>query len=198
MHWIAQTTPESLSFDSNIKQITAMGPIAIYHHGTMTDMLYKQGEIGELARRLAVIRGTGLAVGLCTHMPEVIAYAQEHRFDVDFYMACVYNLSRADRVSSAVTGDANQDEPFFEGDIPVMYEMIRSVEKPCLAFKILGATRRCESQSQVRDAFIEAYANIKREDAVIVGVYPKGLDHVALDSGYAAEAIGMAESAENP
>jgi hypothetical protein len=74
-------------------------------------------------------------------MPAVIEYAEEHRWDIDFYMACVYNISRIDRVSSSITGKANAEEPFFEGDIPIMYKAIRSVDKPCLVFKILGAAR---------------------------------------------------------
>lgn len=197
MHWIAQTTPESLSFETNIRQIASYGPVAIYHHGTVTDALFKAGEYQELQRRLEIIRQTGVPVGLGTHMPEVIEYAETHSWHVDFYMACVYNLSRANRVSSAVTGISNEEEPFFEEDIPVMYRMIRQVHKPCLAFKILGATRRCATQDQVRDAFLEAYANIKPSDAVVVGMYPRDIDQMTLNSHYAREGIKAAAMPEN-
>ncbi|MCI8624611.1 MAG: hypothetical protein HFG26_13265 [Provencibacterium sp.] len=194
LQWIAQTTPESASFEANVRQMAQAGPIAIYHHGTVTDQLFKEGETEELLRRLAVLRSTGFPVGLATHMPEVVAYAEEQRWDVDFYMTCVYNLSRIDRVSSAVTGKANEDEPFFESDIPLMYKAIRAVDKPCLAFKILGATRRCQSQETVRAAFEEAFCSIKPQDAVIVGMYPKDCDQVALNCRYTAEAIEKAEA----
>ena len=189
LHWIAQTIPEALSFEANVQQMAAAGAVAIYHHGTVTDALFKEKNYNEITRRLRIIRKTGLPVGLGTHIPQVMEYAEDHRWDFDFYMSCVYNISRVDRVSSAITGKANEEEPFFEEDIPVMYKAIRSVPKPCIAFKILGATRRCQNQETVKAAFIEAYKNIKAVDMVNVGVYPKKLDHVGLNAGYAREGM---------
>ncbi|MBQ4048190.1 MAG: hypothetical protein IJC93_07465 [Clostridia bacterium] len=189
MLWIAQTASEYGSFEGNVNTLANNGADAIYHHGTKTDSMFKDGEIDILLDRLKIIRATGLPVGLATHMPEVIYYAEEHNWDVDFYMGCVYNLSRENRVSSAITGIANSGEAFYEEDIPLMYEAIRAAKKPCLAFKILGATRRCQSQETVQAAFDEAFREIKPTDGVIVGVYPNGRDEVALDARYTREAI---------
>ena len=75
-----------------------------------------------------------------------------------------------------------------------MYRMIRQVSKPCLAFKILGATRRCATQETVRAAFDEAFENIKDTDAVVVGMYPKNEDQPRLNSLYTEEAIRRAEA----
>lgn len=189
MNWIAQTAPEIASFEGNIRQMGAYDPIAIYHHGTVTDSLFKEGRLDEIRRRLAVIRETGRFVGLGTHMPEVIEYAEEHAWDVDFYMASVYNLSKITRVSSAVTGVSNQEEPFDEEDRPLMYRAIRSTAKPCLAFKILGATRKCQSPETVRAAFEEAFSNIKPIDAVVVGMFPKEKDQVGENAGIVRRAL---------
>ena len=178
MHWIAQTCPELGDFTGSVKRIMDYNPIAIYHHGTITDNLFKAGDIGELKARLAAIRETGALVGLGTHMPELIEYSEEHGFDVDFYMACVYNLSKVQRQSSSVTGVANQDEPFDDEDREIMYKTIRSTGKTCLAFKILGATRLCATPTDVENAYREAFANIKAGDAVVVGMYPKHSDQV--------------------
>jgi len=179
MHWIAQTCPELGDFNGSVKRAMDYKPIAFYHHGTIADNLFKDGEIGELKSRLAAIRETGVLVGLGTHMPELIEYSEEHNFDVDFYMACVYNLSKVQRQSSSLTGIANQDEPFDEEDRELMYKAIRATAKPCLAFKILGATRRCATPADVENAFAEAFANIKDNDAVVVGMYPKHSDQVS-------------------
>lgn len=184
MNWIAQTTPELKSFDGSIKQMVGYDPIAIYHHGTETDGLFKDGEYEEITRRLKLIRQSGKLVGLGTHMPEVIEYAESHHWDIDFYMASVHNLSKITRVSSATTGIANQDEPFDDEDRPLMYEAIRSTEKPCLAFKILGATRRCQSSDTVYAAFGEAFQNIKPYDAIVVGMFPKGHDQIAENAAF--------------
>jgi len=176
MQWIAQTCPELGDFAGSVKGIMGYKPIAVYHHGTIADNLFKAGDIDELKRRLAVIRDTGALVGLGTHMPELIEYSDEHGLDVDFYMACVYNLSKVQRQSSSVTGVANQDEPFDEEDRPLMYKTIRATPKTCLAFKIMGATRRCAAPGGAEAAFAEAFANIKAGDAVVVGMFPKYSD----------------------
>jgi len=186
LHWIAQTASEFASFEGNVNQIAQAGAFAIYLHGTLTDKLFRAGEYDAIAEKLKIIRATGKVVGLATHMPEVIAYSEEHGWDVDFYMGCVYNISKIER------DEPYEGEAFFESDIPLMYKAIRSTEKPCLAFKILGASRRCSTQESVKAAFEEAYREIKPIDGVIVGVYPKDLDQVALNCGYAEEAIRKA------
>jgi hypothetical protein len=178
MHWIAQTCPELGDFAASVRGIMSYKPIAIYHHGTIADNLFKAGNIGELKSRLAVMRGTGALVGLGTHMPELVEYSEEHGLDVDFYMTCVYNLSKVTRQSSSITGAANSGEPFDEEDREIMYKTVRAVPKPCLVFKILGATRRSATPADVEGAFREAFANIKDSDAVIVGMFPKYSDQV--------------------
>lgn len=193
MNWIGMTGSEFLSFDGNVRQMVRYGAKALYHHGSVTDELVKKGDYAELKRRIDVMKSYGIPVGLGTHMPEVIRYAEEHEWGVDFYMACVYNISRTDRVSSSITGQANGAEIFDESDIPIMYRQIRETPKPCLAFKILGAARRCDTQETVKQAFNEAFENIKPTDAVVVGVYPKDLDHVALDAEYTKQAIERLE-----
>ncbi len=190
MEWVAQTASELGNYQNHVRQIVYENPAGIYHHGTTTDRLFKEGKYEELKERLGVIRKTGCPVGLGTHMPAVIDYAEEHGWDIDFYMACVYNLSKESRESSAITGIANTGERFDEEDPPVMYKTIRRTSKPCLAFKILGASRKCATQESVKAAFDVAYASIKPSDAVAVGMYPKNLDQVALNAGYASQAMG--------
>ena len=192
LNWIAQSAPEMGSFDGNIKQMAAYKPVLMYHHGNVTDDLYKSGKMDELVRRFKVMRETGVPVGLTTHMPEVVEYSETHHWDVDFYMCCVYNFSIPSR-QEQVKREGNE-EPFFnEADPPLMYQAIRSVKKPCLAFKFLASTRRCKDQNSVKAAFDEVYANIKPGDAAIVGMFPRDTDQVALNSKYAEEAINKAK-----
>ena len=179
LQWIAQTAPEMLYYKGNIDQIMKLGPIAIYHHGTATDALFKEKKYEEIKERLKIIRGAGVSAGLCTHMPQVIEYAEEHNFDVDYYMVCLYNLSRIDRISSAVTGKIENSEPFYREDRELMYKTIKSVSKQCHVFKILGAGRLCESPENVADAFRDTFSNIKSSDAAVVGMFQKYTDQIA-------------------
>jgi len=188
LHWIVQTASEMHDVYQNIRVIAAVGAAGIYHHGTSTDTLWQEGRQDEVLNRLKAIRDTGLQVGLGTHMPEVIEYAEEHDWDVDFYMACFYNISRIERESALVGGEF-VEEPFYAEDPLRMCEAIRATPKQCLAFKILGAGRRCAGQDEVAAAFKFAFDNIKPIDAVVVGMYP---DQVQLNVDHTLAALGLA------
>jgi hypothetical protein len=197
LHWIAQTASEMYDVFQNIRVIAAAGACGIYHHGTRTDRLWHEGHIDQARDYLKCIRDCGLRVGLGTHIPEVIEYAEEAGWDVDFYMACVYNLSRQPRESALVAPTASgaaaaAKEEFLDADPPRMYRTIRQTPRQCLAFKILGAARQCATPAAVRAAFAAAYANIKPIDAVVVGMFPKYADQIAQNVQYAAEACAAA------
>lgn len=191
LQWIAQTAPEMISFEGNIYQIMKYNPVAIYLHGTVTDALFKDKKYDELKKRLKIMRDTGAAVGLCTHMPEVVEYAEEHNFDVDYYMTCLYNLSRIERTSSSVTGKMENGEPFYREDRERMYRTIKAIPKQCHVFKILGAGRLCETQEQVYNAFTETFANIKDTDIVIVGMFQKYMDQIAINSDIVKKILSL-------
>jgi len=188
LHWIGMGARELASFENNINQMSGMKPSLLFLQGVSTDELYHAGEFDEIIRRLEVMRKTGIPTGLATHMPEVIEYAESHNFNADFYMCCVYNISVPER-QKLWYSTGNEDHCFVESDIPLMYQAIRSVDKPCLAFKILGSSRRCESQESVAAAFKECFDSIKENDVAVVGMYPKDIDQVALNVEHALNAI---------
>ena len=75
-----------------------------------------------------------------------------------------------------------------------MCEVIRQTEKTCLAFKILAASRLCATQEQAADAFRFAFSNIKPKDAVVVGMFPKYVDQIALNVRHTLAACGVEAS----
>jgi len=192
LHWIAQTASEMADPFENIRVIAAAGAAAIYHHGTKTDRLWREGKLGEIEDYLKCMRDCGAQVGLGSHIPEVFEEVESRDWDIDFYMTCFYNLSRRPRESAVVAPDKAriEEELFLPEDPPRMCEVIRATRKMCLAFKILGAGRRCAAQDDVRKAFRFAFDNIKPTDAVVVGMYPKHEDQIALNVQYAIEACG--------
>jgi len=196
LHWIAQTASEMSDVFTNIRVLAAAGAIGIYHHGTQTDNWWLAGRIDEVRDYLRCMRDSGVQVGLGTHTPEVIEYAEEKGWDVDFYMASLYNLSRRTRRSALVTGrQAGLKEQFFDEDPPAMCRVVRAVSKPCLVFKVLAAGRRCATQAEVAAALSFAYANIKATDAVVVGMFPKHVDQIALNVAHALEACRRVRTA---
>jgi hypothetical protein len=192
MHWICQTASEWDDIDENIRVIADHDPIAIYHHGTNTDKHFKAGTNGVVLHRLELIRNLGLLAGLASHMPECFEWVEQQGWPVDFYMCSFYNLSRDERESKIVGGKfVNEDHLFVDSDRARMCEFIQGTSKQVLAYKILGAGRKCKGQQMVREAFGFAFERIKPNDAVIVGFYPRRVDDVALDCGYVRDICGV-------
>jgi len=190
LHWIAQTASEMADVVQNIRVIAAAGAVGIYHHGTQTDRFWREDRIDDCLDYLKCMRDCGVQVGLGTHIPQVIEYSEEQGWDVDFYMACFYNLSRTPRESALVSGKASGGEVYPDEDPPRMCETIRATGKTCLAFKIMAAGRNCATQADVRAAFEFAFANIKPQDAVVVGMFDKYLDQIGLNVGHVREVLG--------
>lgn len=206
--WIAQTASEMHDVYQNIRVIAAAEPVAIYHHGTQTDRFWHEGRIDETEDYLKCIRDQGVLVGLAAHIPEVFDYVEDKGWDIDFYMPCFYNLSREKRQSelvakptagSSAASDASDDdsmpsvdEEFVPGDPERICRFIQQTDKQCFAFKILAAGRKCADQAQVRKAFEFAYANIKPNDVVVVGMWQKYQDQIAANVEHALAAMGVA------
>jgi hypothetical protein len=190
LHFIAQTASEMSDVFQNIRVIAAAGAVGIYHHGSQTDKFWLEGRIDEAYDYLKCMRDCGVQVGLGTHIPEVIEYAEEKEWDIDFYMACVYNISRKPRESALVSGKKQDQskEEFLSEDPAKMFKMIRATDKMCLAFKILAASRVCHTQASVVKAFETAFDNIKAKDAVVVGMYPEHFDQIAANVKYTIRA----------
>jgi len=160
-------------------------PIGIQHFGERTDQMYVDGKMDEVRDNLRRIRDTGLLTGLCTHVPEVIEVAEEQDWDVDFYQTCFYTVYSAVRL-----GRIDRDEEqFLDQDRDRMVDLIARVEKPCIAFKVLGANRKCGSAEEVREALRYAYRRIKPTDVVLVGMWQKHRDQVGENAAMVREIL---------
>ncbi|NPV08869.1 MAG: hypothetical protein HPY83_13025 [Anaerolineae bacterium] len=198
LNWIAQTASERADVFANISQIARAGAIGIYHHGARTDQLWHQGRIDEVEPYLRAIRDTGCLVGLGTHIPQVLAYADERSWDLDFYMASLYNLSRPLGQRPSPAGQRTTDERFQHDDREAMLAAIRNTVRPVLAFKILGAGRLATSDAALRSAFARTLAGIKPTDAIVVGVFTKYGDQVARNARLVLELAGTTSLGRRP
>ncbi|MBN1345795.1 MAG: hypothetical protein JXQ73_24100 [Phycisphaerae bacterium] len=182
MQWICQTASEWEDVLENIRVIAELDPIAIYHHGSRTDSLFKAGKMDVVRERIELIKELGLTTGVAGHLPEALAWVAEQDWPVDFYMCSAYNLSKEDKTEPAVAGHRPEDHLFDDADRDVMFEFVRRVDRPCLVFKVLAANRKCGTQEDVRAALRYALDRIKPGDAVVVGMYPQREDQVRLNA----------------
>jgi hypothetical protein len=156
----------------------------------VVDNAYQKNDIDLIKDGLKTLRVLGVPVGLCSHMPEVILRAEREEWGAEWYMACVYNVMKKGHVSSSITGKFIPDETYDEADRKPMFDAIRAVTKPCMAFKILGATRRCTSDEDREAAFTEAYESIKPSDGCIVGFYQKDKDQILQNAAFVRKILG--------
>jgi hypothetical protein len=180
MHWLCLGKPDWEQNPHLIDEAAKRKPIGIAPHGALAERLHRQNKLSVLTDLLKRIRDQGVLVGLSAHNPAVIALSEEKGWDVDYYMCCLYYLTRPrEELQKLLGGDLPLGEIYLPSDPPRMFKVIQSTRKPCLAYKVLAAGRRIESSTQVRQCFETAFNQIKPTDAVIVGMYLQLSDQVS-------------------
>jgi hypothetical protein len=153
-------------------------PVAIAHHGNRTDERFRAGQMNVVKDFVKAVHDAGLPAGVSTHNPQIVAYIEDHGWDNDYYMTCLYRISRTDAETRAQLSEAPLGEAFLEKDPERMTQMVRKTKKTCFAFKLLGAGRNTRNDDAVEAAFRYALSRIKPQDAVIVGMCPRFKDEV--------------------
>src|SRR5262245_56839823 len=188
MNWLCLGKPDWDRHPERIADAARRQPISIAPHGALNERLHREKKYAVLADLLKRIRDQGVLVGLSAHDPRLIETAEEKGWDVDYYMTCLYYLTRPkEELRAILGGDLPLGEIYLPSDPPRMFKVIRATSKPCLAYKILAAGRRIGSPAEVRRCFEEAFAGIKATDAVIVGMYQQFGDQVAEDAALVRE-----------
>jgi hypothetical protein len=172
----------------NIKNaVETAKPIAVVHHGGVTDRLFAEGKREIVHDFVREVRDNGLLAGVSAHNPDVVKQIADEGWEVDLFMTCFYFLTRKDLKGEQVEALPVGSYNFMKNDPEIMTNVIRQVKQPCLAFKILGAGRKCSSQEEVQTAFQFAFENIKPYDGVIVGMFPWFFDEISADAGFTRE-----------
>ena len=194
LNWLCLGKPDWDDKPQLIEEAAKRHPIGIAPHGALAEKLHRQGKLGTLTDLLKRIRDQGVLVGLSAHNPELIALANEQNWDVDYFMCCLYYLTRPkDEFRKLLGSDLPLGEIYLPSDPPRMFKEIHATKKPCLVFKVLAAGRRVGTPAEVRSAFQTALENIKPTDAIIVGMYQQFSDQVGANVALVRELCGKNE-----
>ena len=166
------------------EMIESTQPIAMVHHGGVTDKLFAQGKSQDVHDYVKETHDRGVLAGVSAHNPDCIKRIADEGWEVDLFMACFYFLTRK---KTAPPKTLYLGYPFYAADPQAMTAVIRQVKQPCLGFKILAAGRKCANQRVVKDAFRFAFDHIKPTDGVIVGMYPRFFDEIRANAQYVRE-----------
>ena len=177
--------PENMPVEQVVRETQ---PIAIAHHGGVTDRLFREGKSQEVRDFVKRVRDAGVLAGVSAHNPNCIKRIADEGWPVDFFMTCFYYLTRThEELEKTPVNTLQIGYPFFASDPVAMTEVARQVDQPCLGFKILAAGRKCGNGQTVREAFKFAFEHLKPTDGVIVGMYPRFHDQISENAGYAKQ-----------
>ncbi len=183
MNVLPLSAPQMADRDNGWDKMLALKPIGVYIWGLMIDRWWREGKIDTALEFLARIRDTGLQTGIATHIPEVIEYAEEKGWDLDFYMASLYKWGKSKDEILEIMPEVPHDgyggwELYMPSELPKMCDTISKTKKTCLAFKLFAGGRKCSTPEQVSGVFEYVLGHIKPTDAVVVGMYPRFADQV--------------------
>ncbi len=192
MNFIFQTySPFMMSTDTaevTIRMMHEVQPIGMYISGTFTDVRFETGRTKEITDMIDVFRRcTDVKLGIGTHHPTLIEYSEENNWNVDFYMACMYNLrnGRIGEESGFITGKNKSGiKPIIPSDRGIMLDTLKSVEKPIIAFKIFAGGQMLVEKSEeerrvlIKDTYNTIFNSLKPNDFAVVGVFQKYHDQL--------------------
>jgi hypothetical protein len=179
LQWLCLGKPDWDTHPEHVDDAARHKPIGIAPHGALAEKLHRAGRLNVLTDLLERIRDKGVLVGLSAHNPALIELAEEKGWEVDYYMCCLYYLTRPREEFKEILGkDLPLGEIYLPTDPPRMFKVVKAARKPCLVYKVLAAGRRVGSPAEVRSCFTTALENIKPTDALIVGMYQQFGDQV--------------------
>jgi hypothetical protein len=193
MHWLCLGKPDWDRNPDRIDDAAKRKPIGIAPHGALGERLHRDNKLTVLTDLLKRIRDQGVLVGLSAHNPVLIELALEKNWDVDYFMCCLYYLTRPREEYQQILGkELPLGEIYLPSDPPRMLKVVRSANKPCLVYKVLAAGRRIGTPAEVRACFATALAGIKPTDALIVGMFQQFGDQVGENAAIVRELCAKA------
>jgi hypothetical protein len=123
LQWIATSAPEQGDPVENAKRARDNGAIAMYLHGGVADNLVKAGKVEEIAQIVEGFKKTGIVAGIGAHMLDTARACTQARLDPDFFMMTINRVN------------------YYCSEPAEVGIFMRSIKKPWIAFKVLGAGR---------------------------------------------------------
>jgi len=123
LQWIATSAPEQGDPVENAKRARDNGAIAVYLHGGIADGLVKSGKIDVIGEIVEDFKKVGIMAGIGAHLLETARASVQAKVDPDFYMMTINRVN------------------YYCSEAAEVGIFMRSIKKPWIAFKVLGAGR---------------------------------------------------------
>ena len=157
LQWIAQLNDRTYADMFEAIDVAAeIGAKGAYFHGGAIDNLYVEKGADTMRAWSEHARERGILAGVAAHDPEAHLWVDSLN-TVDFHAVCFFNCG------SLHSGKGLR---YKLGDVFPAAECVRQIQRPCIAYKIMGAGRIDPTM-----AFEFAFENIKPGDVVNVGMH---------------------------
>jgi len=124
LQWIAQTYPEPDNLKENIKLAIDNGAVAAFCMGEHAEEVFVKPGKGELIGEVvAFIKQNGLVAGVGSHLLELPIMSEQQKFNPDFYFKTFNSAG------------------YYTQDTRDVAALMKTIRKPWIAFKVLGAGR---------------------------------------------------------
>jgi len=146
--WIGQ--PDYGDMKENITKCAKGGAKAVCIQGAICGDTIREGKHKLVREWLEFVRSFGLPAGLASHYPDALLKAEELGLPAEWYHLTI-----------------GVPDTYRKSDREMSLETITKLDKPVVAFKILGAGR-----FMPKDAFPYVLGKLRRKDGMCVGVFP--------------------------
>jgi hypothetical protein len=164
LQWIAQLNcMHKPDMEAAIDEALAIGAKAVYFHGALIDSAFANKDEAKVRRWFAYGQSRGVPTGAAAHDPRAHLWLNELEI-ADFHTVCFFNC-----------GSLHQGggEKFSLRDVFPAVQAIQTIQKPCIAYKVLGAGRM-----DARMGLEFAYESIKPGDVVNLGMHRGDADDI--------------------
>ncbi|MFR1518363.1 MAG: hypothetical protein ACLSVG_06260 [Clostridia bacterium] len=161
--WIGQTAREYGSVKQNITEGIKAGVSALFIHGGTVDQHFREGIPEKLIEYVKYAKSFNLPVGVASHNPDCLLKLQDMDCENDFFLLSLYNIN-----GYLGKKEISSDEKFDDQDRKKALQILHSLKRPCILYKILGAGRK-----NLSEALIDISDYIRKCDGIMIGMYTK-------------------------
>lgn len=133
LQWIAQIKPKPDDLTTDVRRAVENGAIGVYIQGETGDAFVKKGQVDLLAKTIECIKDHGVIAGMGAHDLKVIMECEKAGIPSDFYMKTFNSKSYWS------AGPVERHDSVWEETPEETAEFMKTVDKPWIAFKVLGA-----------------------------------------------------------
>jgi hypothetical protein len=193
IQWIicptAWPTPDMEAYTQQVKELIDEGCEAIYLWGVIADQLASQGNVELMAKAIEAAKKLGVPSGVGGHDLRVVEMCEKNKLPADFYIKTFHSHEYPSAPKPEQLKGPHSEVPgYWCKDPQATIELMKTVEKPWFAFKIMAA-----GAIPPKTAFPYAFDN--GADHVLAGMFDF---EIAEDVEIAKKAIAAAAQRPRP